>query len=99
RAVLDPLSGLAHDSLAGVNNEHSASVRDPQPSLQDDGELCKFRSLPRLDPACRTVHMGDAQLSVVGIDPTDVFVDQLWLIARRPDPGRLMNQLRHACIS
>src|SRR5579871_2097514 len=78
--VLDPLSGIAHDGLAGTDVEHSTPVSDPQASLQDYGEFGKLRSLPRLNPASRTAHMGDAHLAMLGIDPTDVLVDQFRLI-------------------
>src|SRR5579862_1865320 len=72
-AVLNPFSGMAYDGLACVNIQDTTSVRDPQHSFQNDGELFKIRSLPWLDPATRTAHVGDADFSVARIHPTNVF--------------------------
>src|SRR5438552_1607544 len=89
RAVLDPLAGMRDDRLAGANIQNAASVRDPQEPFQDDGELLEFRSLAWLGPTGRTSHVGDAKPNVAGVHSTNVFIDELRLVAGRFNSSRL----------
>jgi hypothetical protein len=38
--------------------------------------------------------VGDAEAGLAGVDPADELVDQLRLVARGGDPGRLLDQDR-----
>ena len=58
--ILDPLTAVGDDGLAGRDVQFAVFVFYPKRAPEDDGEFVELRSLSGLFPALRTAHVGDA---------------------------------------
>jgi hypothetical protein len=100
RGVADPLAGVGDDGLSGGDVEGSgcsvsAFVFDSQQSFQHDGEFVELGSLTGFEPALRAAHVGDAGGGRLGVDATDVLVDEFGLVAGGGDAGGLCDERGH----
>src|SRR5256714_9762538 len=96
RAVTHPFARPGVHALAGRDRHPAAIELDDQGSPQHDRELVELRPLPRLGPAGRAAHVGDAERGFTRAGPSHVLVDQLRRVNRSSHPARLADQLRHA---
>src|SRR5271169_5734270 len=96
--ITNPFAGMCNNSLSCGNVERSRLMFDAQRAPENDGEFVEGRSLSRFDPPCRTAHMGDTCGGGLRIDPSNVFVDELGLVARGLNAGWLRDERRHGWI-
>ena len=89
--VLDPLAGTGYDGLTGYNVEASITMANAPTSAKDDGLFLEFRSLTRLFPPGRAVHVGHAQSRLRVAHAAHILVDDLGQIARSLHTGRALN--------
>lgn len=80
--IPDPFSRMRYDGLPGPHFKLSLLVLDPEPSPQDDGVLFEFRCLPGLLPSGGAAHMGYAEAFLFGIQPANIFINDLGHVAR-----------------
>src|SRR5207302_4033009 len=95
-AVLDPFAGVDQDSLAGVDVDALGFGCDAEHAAQHQRIFVEFGSLAGLDPASRTLHLGDTYTGGGGVDPTDELADDLRLVAGGFDDARRGNQGWHS---
>jgi len=93
--VLDPFARMGDNSLARFHLQRTRFVLDAQGALQHDRELVEDRSLAGLDPTRWATHMRDAGGSCFRVNTSDVFVDELWFVARSLNSSGLGNESRH----
>src|ERR1700682_1280671 len=96
RRILDPLSRVRDDGLPGIDVERAARGRNAQRTAQDDCVFVELRALSRLDPPAGADHAGYAQSRGTAVDPADVLLDALRLIACRFNDLRTFDVRRHA---
>src|SRR5215472_15722741 len=65
RGVLDPFASMRDYSLSRADIEFSGFGCHAKQAAQNDGELVEVRSLPWLNPALWTAHVGNADGRVV----------------------------------
>jgi hypothetical protein len=72
---------MGDNRLTGRYVNHSVEIFHTKRPLQNNCEFIEFRRLSGLLPASRTMHSGDAGEIGSRIDPSDVFVNLLWLVS------------------
>ncbi len=93
--VADPLAGMGNDGLSRRDVKRSILMLDAERPFEDDGELVEAGSLAGLKPTCGAAHVGDTGRCGSRVDASDVFVDDLGLVADRLDAGGLRDQSGH----
>ena len=78
--VANPFTRIGDYSLSGNDIERATSVFDVKCAFEHDSEFIEGGSLARLMPSCRAVHVGHACGCGFGVDASDVFVNELWLV-------------------
>ena len=96
--VADPFTRVHDDGLSGGDVERPTLVFNPKHALQDDGALVEGRSLARFQPSGGAAHVGHAGGRGLGVDASDVFVDEFGLVAGGLDAGGLRDQRGHGSI-
>ena len=95
-AIAHPFSWPGVHPLAGLNRHLAAVELHDKSSAQHDREFVELGALPRLGPAGRAVHVGDAEPGVTGVDAPHILIDQLGRLTAGSYPARLADQFRHA---
>ena len=90
---------MRDNRLPGTNIKRATPMFHPERSLENDGEFIEFGRLSRLDPSLRTAHVRYASRGSLRIHLSDVFVDDLWLIARSLDTSWLWDESWHGLVS
>jgi len=90
---------MRDNRLPGTNLKRATPMFHPERSLENNGEFIEFGRLSRLDPSLRTAHVRYASRGSLRIHSSDVFVDDLWLIARSLDTSRLWDESWHGLAS
>jgi hypothetical protein len=89
RGVANPLAGVGDDGLPGGDVERAGFVLDTKDAFENDGELVEGWGLAGLQPSCRAAHVGNAGGGSLGVDASDVFVDELGFVAGGLDASGL----------
>jgi hypothetical protein len=87
--VTDPFTGVSDDGLSGSDVEGSGFVLDVEGAFEDYGEFVEGRSLAGFEPSGGAAHVSDAAGGGLGVDTSDVFVDELGFVAGGLDAGGL----------
>src|SRR5580704_6436124 len=66
-------------------------------ALEHQGELIEFGSLSGFFPALRAAHVGDAYAGRLGVDASNVFIDELGLGSHGGNASGLRYQGGHEC--
>src|SRR5262245_37907814 len=90
---------MSNDCLTGGYIDGPRFCLYPEQAAQHDGVFVEFRSLARLFPPGRTLHSSDTDVRVVVVDPADVLLDDLRLVARRLNDSGGVNLCWHIGIS
>jgi hypothetical protein len=93
--VLNPFAPMRDDCLPGVYVDVPILVSHSHHALENQSEFVEFRSLSRFFPALRAAHVGDAYASSLGVDSSDVFIDQLGFGSGGGNASRLRYQNWH----
>ncbi len=93
-----PFSGMRDDSLSGGHFKRTVLVLDAQCPFQNDGELVKLWGLAGFEPARRTAHVGDAGSRGLGVDSSNVFIDEFGLVAGGLNARGLRDQSRASVV-
>ncbi len=93
--VADPFAGVGDDGLSGGDVERAILVLDAESAFEDDGEFVEGGGLTGLEPSGGAAHVGDAGGCGLGVDASDVFVDEFGLVAGGLDTSGLLDQGRH----
>src|SRR3954447_9093554 len=88
---------MGDDGLSGVDVDHAGLRRYAQSAFQDDGVLLGIGSLAGLLPSGGAAHVGDAHRFSAGVHATDVFVDELGLIASGGYASGAVDESRQVC--
>src|SRR5262249_21638602 len=88
--------GPGGPGLAGLDGQLAALEFDHDGAAQHDGELAELGALPRLAPAGRAAHPGDAQRRLAGAGAAHEFVDQLRRLTCGRHPAGFADQFGHA---
>ena len=67
RAIANPLTGGRDDGLTGLYVDCTSLGFHVQTAFEDKSVLGEFRSLSRLHPSCRRLHVSDADVAVLAI--------------------------------
>ena len=95
RRVADPFPSVGDDGLSGGHLKRTIFMLDAEGAFQHDGELVEGGSLARLEPSGGAAHVGKARRGGLGVDASDVFVDQFGFVAGGLDARGLRNVCRH----
>src|SRR5579883_3669469 len=76
RTIAYPFAFVGDDSLPGVNVERAALKFDAKHAFEDERVLIEIGRLPRFGPAGRAAHMSDAERLSIGVDASDVLIDE-----------------------
>jgi hypothetical protein len=93
--VANPFTGVGDDGLSGGYVERAGSVLDAQRSFEDDGELVEGRRLAGFEPSGGAAHVRDAGGGSLGVDASDVLVDEFRFVAGGLDARGLRDQGGH----
>src|ERR1051325_8309262 len=96
RAVLNPFTCSCKHGLAGVHIEPAIRICDAQGSLEDKGELVKFRRLAWLYPSTRAAHVSHAEAGFASVHASNVFIDQFRFVFGSSGAGRVGNKNWHS---
>ena len=96
RTITHPFTSLDDNGLSSGNVDHAGPMLDAQQAREHDCIFIKLRRLPRLDPATWTAHMRNAYSGVARIQSAHILIDQLGLVARRLDSGRIGDEYWHS---
>jgi hypothetical protein len=79
--ITDPLASVSDYSLSGGDFERAGPVFYAKRALKDDSELVKGRSLAGFEPSRGAAHVGHACRCSLGVDASNVLIDELGFIA------------------
>jgi hypothetical protein len=96
RTITHPFTALDDNGLSSGNVDHAGPMLDAQQAREHDGIFIKLRRLPRLDPATGAAHVCDAYPGTPRIHTAHILIDQLGLVARRLDSGRIGDEYWHS---
>jgi len=93
--VTDPFAGVGDDGLSGGDVERTILMFDAKRAFENDGEFVEGGSLAGFEPSTGAAHVRDAGRCGLGVDASDVFVDELGFVAGGLDASGLRDQCGH----